>query len=114
MDLIQKLPNRQVHFGWVGESAQHPLMVAYRCKRNAVTKMLFDMKADTSIFPFPVISQMHLMQLEWESELYLLRAAYPSGSESRYTHLPEFLEQAKSGSLRLGSEVDAIFTDPDT
>merc|ERR1719324_902556 len=112
MDLIENLLQRDVHFGCVDELAQHPLMVAYRCKQHAVTKMLYDMKADTSIFSFPVISQMHLMQLEWESELYLLRAAYPSGSELRYTNLPDVLQQAKSGSLEPEADLNPNFTDP--
>merc|ERR1719440_1325684 len=112
MDVIENLLQRKVHFGCVDELAQHPLMVAYRCKQHTVTKMLFDMKADTSIFAFPVISQMHLMQLEWESDLYLLKAAYPTGSELRYTKLSDVLQKAKDGSLQLGAEVDPNFKDP--
>jgi len=77
-----------------------------------VTKLMFDMKADTSTFAFTCIPNFHLSQLEWESEIYLLKAAYPSGSELRYTRLSPLLEQAKAGTLQLGADVDPNYTDP--
>jgi len=114
MDVIQNLLQRHVHYGCVDELALHPLLVAYQCKQHAVTKLMFDMKADTSTFAFTCIPNFHLSQLEWESEVYLLKAAYPSGSELRYTRLPSVLEQAKAGSLQLGADVDPNFTDPNS
>ena len=62
MDVIENLLQRHVHYGCVDELALHPLLVAYQCRQHAVTKLMFDLKADTSTFAFTCIPNFHLSQ----------------------------------------------------
>jgi ankyrin repeat protein len=111
---MHKLMQNQVHYGCVDEFAMHALTMAYMLKQYSVPKLMFDFKADSTTWTFPAMHTAYLKQVEYREELLDVVKFSPSGSHLREEAPYGILEEAKKGTLKLGTDTDPNFKDPKT